>query len=805
MAIIALPILLALTAIAYGAPERVSDAEARKWLRQLLPLPKEITFEGQVTVPLDVVRLQLPSEPGELALSAAAEVQTLLGDTVRDTSRPDNEFTISMELHGTEEQGDLLAAPRAETLDTLPNSAQAYVISPTAGSGLTLAALHERGLYYACKTLQQLLADRVQDGQVTMPLVTARDWPDLAERGEWGGSANADIEWFADRKMNLIESHVDMSLDEEGHGVAKIDETLLERGRKHAVKVVPIITHLDQLARSGVYEQFPELKGVGESAQHKSYDHVTAPCFSKPKMWELLADWFASLAAQEGVTDVCVWLSEHHLQCGCDECKQEGQYALEAKAAVRGWELARERYPHVNLRILLTQGSYSTNDKVLAAVPPEVGVTYYDGGRTYDSSREPMIYPLLEQYAAEGRWLGCYPQLTASWRIVCPWSGPQFIKYRMTEFVEKGLQCLCGYATPNNRLYDFNVQAAAEWSWNSGGRDEHEFAAAWATREGLADPQKAADWAVMLGPVAWDVYGARVPYSHFFGAAARMIRDRAEPKLGEGMFRYIPTAERFDEHLDTCQAALALAQDLEAPALIAETQTIQGYVRMMQVIWQIASAVAGADALAEPEKQQLQTLMNELDAASRATTEALQAWGEAAGAGLGGKRFADTVQVTEQTSADIGKALAAFGITDPGAPFRPHKIGSWEDDDFQPEKLRITKQWDATEAIMAAGTYEVRFDYTSGWWGLHMYRVALASATGDDEDLTEIAVDEHDGAAAYQNQDNTYSLNLTDYSADLKYFIIADIQGVTSEGKPENRRGCAGDVWLEMVRPPESR
>lgn len=796
---------IAVAAAAYAAPAPVSDAEAHQWQRQLLPLPKETEVESKVTVPVAAVRLQLPEQPGELVLAAADELQELLGEGIRDTSRPDDEFTISLHLHGTEAAMELPAVPQAETLKELPNSEQAYVISPSSGSGLALAALDERGLYYACKTLQQLLHGHIADGRVTVPLASVRDWPDLAERGEWGGSANADIEWFAERKMNLVESHVNMSLDDEGRGVAKIDEALLERGRKHAVKVVPIITHLDQLARSGIYDRYPELKGVGEAAKGKWSADQIAPCFSQPKMPEILAEWFGSLAAQEGVTDICVWLSEAPLQCGCEGCRQEGQFALEAKAAVRGWELARDTHPHVKLRILLTQGSYSTNDKVLAVVPPEVGVTYYDGGRTYDSSREPMIYPLLEEYAAQGRWLGCYPQLTASWRIVCPWSGPQFIKYRMTEFVEKGLECLCGYATPNNRLYDFNVQAAAEWSWNSSGRGEHEFAAAWATREGLKDPDKAADWAVMLGPVGWDVYGARVPYSHFFGAAAKMVRDGAQPKLGEGMFRYIPSPEAFDERLDTCQAALALAQELEAPTLIAETQTIQGYVRMLKTIWQIASTVAGAETLAEPEKQQLQALMNELDAAALATAEAMQAWEAAAGPGLGGGRFADTVQVAEQTSIDIGAALARYEVTDPGAPYRPHKIGGWEDDDFKPDQERITKRWEVTEAVAATGTYEVRFDYTTGWWGLHMYRAALALApAGDPDNLTEAVADEHEGVAAHRNENHNYLLNLDDYSPDLLYFIIVDIQGVTSEGKPENRQGCAGEVWLEMRRPAES-
>ena len=99
------------------------------------------------------------------------------------------------------------------------------------------------------------------------------------------------------------------------------------------------------------------------------------------------------------------------------------------------WRLAREEHPHVQLRILLTQGSYSTNDKVLAEIPPEVGVTYYDGGRTYDSSRDPMIYPLLEKYAAAGHWLGCYPQLTPSWRIVCPWPSTRIPLFALVERV----------------------------------------------------------------------------------------------------------------------------------------------------------------------------------------------------------------------------------------------------------------------------------------------------------------------------------------------------------------------------------
>jgi len=795
-----LPLLMATQG--YAAPQPMSEAEVRACLRHLLPLPKEVTVERKVTVPLDVIRLELGAEETELTQSAVDELTALLGEGLLAASRPDDLFTIRLEC-ASSDAGGAIRAPGVEQLGALRNPEQAYVITPLAGNGLTVAALTDRGLYYGCKTLQQLLGPGMSDGRATVPLAEVRDWPDLAERGEWGGSANADIEWMAERKMNLVESHVDMSIDEAGRGVAKLDETLLERGRKHAVKVVPIITHLDQLAGSGIFVRYPELQGVGKSAKGTWSADQIAPCFSQPRMPEVLAEWFASLASQKGVSDVCVWLSEEQLQCECAGCQAEGQFVLEAKAAVRAWELARERTPHVKLRILLTQGSYATNDRVLAAVPPEVGISYYDGGRTYDSSRDPMIYPLLEEYAEQGRWLGCYPQLTASWRIVCPWSGPQFIRYRMTEFVEDGLQCLCGYATPSNRLYDFNVQAAAEWSWNATGRDEREFAAAWATREGLKDPEKAADWAVMLGPVGWDVYGSRVPYSAFFGEAARMIEKRAAPGLGAGMYRYFPTAQHLDDDLAVCAQALALAQELEAPALIAETQAIEGYVRMLRAIHDLALAVAGKDALTPGERTHVQALMDRLDSASRGTVAAMQVWDAACG-GVGGPRFADTVEVTDKTSMDIAAALAPFGIEDPNAPYRRRKAGSWESADFQPNAERITKRFDVTDALLKPGDYRVEFDYTTGWWGITMYRAALATAPANEpEQLTEIVADEHEGMAAYENRANVYSLPVTELLPNVTYYLVVDLNGVASEDKPANRRDCNGDVWMWLERPDE--
>jgi hypothetical protein len=183
----------------------------------------------------------------------------------------------------------------------LHNADQAYVIAPLPERGMAVAALTERGVYHGLKTLAQLLEPRLQPGKVTVPLVAVRDWPDLAERGLWGGSANRDVQYLADRKMNLIESHTTIGFDQQGRGSVTIDATTQNAARLHAIKWVPIITHLDHLTRTGIFDRYPQLKGKGDRAQHRTVPTVVAACFSQPNTAEILAEWFESLAAARGI------------------------------------------------------------------------------------------------------------------------------------------------------------------------------------------------------------------------------------------------------------------------------------------------------------------------------------------------------------------------------------------------------------------------------------------------------------------------------------------------------------------------
>lgn len=780
---------------ALAAP--VAPADQKAWLRHVIPLPKEIAFEGVAQV--------APGEAGvtgsfdmdaqdALVKEALALLSAVLKPDVTRTPR----FLFELALCDRAGRANGNPVPGAEKLAKLPNADQAYVIVPGQDK-LTLAALDPKGLYYAALTLSQLLPVKMTEGRLTVPLVRVLDWPDLNERGLWGGNAVNDIEWMSSYKMNLVEAHSNLKLDETGKGSAEFSPGKIEEGRLHAFKVVPIITHLDQIAPLGVYTKLPELLGKEPGAKLQGHENEVAPCASQPGFVKLLSEWMTDLISVPHVTDICIWLSENDLQCACEPCKAVGQFVAETRACIQAFRIAQPANPEAKLRILLTQGSYRTNDKVLAEIPDDVNVSYYDGGRTYDSSRDPMIYPLLEEYAAKGRWLGVYPQVTASYGVVCPWSGPQFMKYRMTEFVDKKLSNLCGYATPHNRLYDFNVTAAAEWGWNAHGRDEREFAAAWATRRGVSDPEKAADWAVMLGPVGWDLYGSRVPFTAFFGGLANMIRDRTKPMLGKGYYRYFPDEAHLQMDVATCEEAGRLAAELGDPWISAETQVISGYVTMMATLYDIGMLISRPEPPTEEERLKLQQDLRALAEAELSVTQGLRAWQAASTDVKIGGRFTDTIGVGAQTLADVSKALAPFGVRNPLAPYLVQPVGEYHDADFE-EQQTIVKQIKVTPLVQGPATYQVLFTHTAGWNGASIQRVALATAPQGQTTLTEITEDKHQGMIGYEPTDPTYALNLPQHDEALDYYLVINMTGIKSSDKPVERRGCNGSITMWKVR-----
>ncbi len=773
--------LLATASMSGWSAERVSVEEQAHWLRHVIPLPQEIEIPRAVELPAASVGLALADRSGESERLAAEELRRVFQQQA-GCALEGQDLTL---LLGVLDHNGLLQGrrvPGSGRLHHLPNSEQAYVIAPLDDSTLALAALTPTGVYYAARTLSQLLEPAFDGATVRVPLVRVVDWPDIEERGEWGGSARNDINWMSAHKMNLVEAHCDLSFTEDGTPVASADPEVIKQARLRGLNFVPIIHHLDYLERTGIFEHYPELAGEGTERADVGGSPVPI-CFSKPKAGEIIEKWLRDLAAIEGVTDVNVWLSEWHGRCTCPDCERAaeaglGQHALETKVVGEALQRIRRDHPNFGVRVLLTQGSYPNNDQVLAAAPEWLDVSYYCGaGRprsTYNSSPEPMIYPLLEEYSRAGNWLGVYPQFTASYATVMPWSCPQFLHHLIGEFARKQIDSVCGYTVPNNQLHEFNVLAAAEYCWNVDGRTPREFAIAWATRKGIEDAEAVGDWAELLGPATWRIYGAVTgagnPLS-VLAAAARSITNATPPQLGQGIWRYYDSVEQMEADVRAAQEARRIAERLEVPALVHETRVAQAHLQMTRLIWQIAEQVAAGEVTSDEDRMALQEAMTRLASAGLQGGRALRAWVEAIDPDQSSARYQSTVRVTESIPRTVAEALEPYGIIDPAEQYEPTRIGTWNDE-TQPSGLQ-TVSFEVTEVI-EPGDWEVVFEYLQGQNGMNTHRVALASATEDaPEDLTELSVDEHDGFAGAQDRLNVYRISLEEKDATKRYFVVA--------------------------------
>ena len=169
----------------------------------------------------------------------------------------------------------------------------------------------------------------------------------------------------------------------------------------------------------------------------------------------------------------------------------------------------------------------------------------------------------------------------------------------------------------------FNIAALAEWTWNGDGRDTREFAAAWAVREGMANPEAFADWAELMGPIEFDVFDSDFPICYSQDLALDMIRQRQRPYLGEGIFRYYPTPDAFAEKRALCRRALALAGDLPADCA-HETTVVDSYIDLAHNIWQIAECMATRDLRDVQDQENLRGHLAALRLAGEANTQAIR-------------------------------------------------------------------------------------------------------------------------------------------------------------------------------------
>jgi len=593
IAVLALLVLGFAVCLTEAGCATITSDEATNWINYTVPLPKSIEITGKVTLPADRVMVVYQGDSDTVADQAVKELKELF--TMPQQAGYAPAFIVTLAMGG----------PESEPLSDLKNSDQAYRIFAQGEKDLRLVALAPRGIYYAAKTLQQLVNAKKSGAKVTIPILEVTDWPDMQKRGLWGTDNFDHLKWLADRKMNVMEQ-ISALKAEDGKLTARLKEgrePLVTEGPLYGIEFSPVILHLEQ-SSGHIMQVYPHVKG--------NSPREGVMCYSQPEVADALAEWMVQLASLPNVTSIDTWMTENlnnQPGCQCDKCKDTDWPVLEARSIVTAWRKAQGRLGRkFALRVMTAESTEFCNIKVFQELPPEVERAYYHSLLTYNTFRRPMLRNYIAKEAARGRWVGVVPNVSPTVGFCEPFTGAEFIHYRMNEFVDKGLSGLLGYATPRVHYYRFNVEAAAEWTWNSKGRTPREFAYSYAVRQGYKDPGKFAEWSETMGPVGWDVFGSGFPNEELrrsMGTVAERLQNGTLSELGFILWDAYPSPwgnianeEQLAIDLKASAKGVKLAKELGIPGILQESLLIDGYIHAINALWNLKPLVTPDGVLA---------------------------------------------------------------------------------------------------------------------------------------------------------------------------------------------------------------
>ena len=573
----------------------VFEQEQRVWINNLIPLPHEITIPAKVVLPPKDVAILVFANAGDIEQQAAGELRTLFGEKA-GVEPEGSKFKIFLGVLDAKGKFNGQDFDGAERLKECRNSNQAYLIRPLGETGLIIAGLDARGVYYGVQTLRQLLEPHLGKNKVEIPLAKVTDWPDMTERGMWNSPLQI-ISYEASLKLNhhslLARFKGKFTRDREpawdmatlalpdGTEVRNIDWA-----RRHAMTPFGQLPHINYWHRYGLYDVYPELKGKGPGATDFSdVSHERpVPCATHPVLETLLTQSLRDLA-QDGVPEIAVWQSEFEAQCGCDTCAKVGQCQAEVDAILPAWETVKKDFPDLRLRIFFCLGNHTPDlvRRCLKALPSGVIIEKVYGWK-----------PLFEEAATRGQKVIRY----SGWMLNKPHSVgirhyTSYYRDRLTHGYEKRLAGVLPLykfyskdaSAYNQRVHSYNFSGLAEWSWNVKGRTPREFAVAWATREGYADPAKVADWVELMEPVESAIIYKYRPRWHFTYDAAKSFR--------EGKACTFLDDRIITDGLVACRHALGVAEVLDKPDLAAETRHVMAVLWAHERLNALSAAVAG--------------------------------------------------------------------------------------------------------------------------------------------------------------------------------------------------------------------
>ncbi len=606
-----------------------------RWSDYLIPLPQELAVSGEARL-----------APGQLGLATAPDASAMVVEAVNElraayqarSGQAPTGADFVIQIGRLDAQGRLngQAVTGADRLKQTRYPDQAYLIRPAGTNGLLAAGWHDKGVFYAVQTLSQLLLARTEPGAAVVPLAEITDWPDMDERGPWNieYAAPGFIPWMAALKLNLTICWPRPAFKKDMPVSFPPGQIPLDQIRAAALRaflLLPHTPHPDYFWQFGFTNAYPELVGQGDSALHhmaklypspNQFEQCRAPCASHPGFARVM-DEMVQDAAEQGVPELSIWLSEFTpQQCGCAECLRDGprQFQLETQASVAALMRAREKHPAFTGRICFTflrmEDHYvKALEECLAMIPPE-GIRV----EAHYSPKQPIL-----DYAAKGGWVASYDGLFLN-RTWSRFDLGSDMRHSISNLLSKhysGVVCL---DARNNAEFsqvwgDFQYHTLAEWTWNARGRGPRELAAAWATRRGLASPEKFGDWFAAFEPLAKAVrlYERSPGWEKILAAAGD----------GKPLPAGSPVRSEIDRQWAECTAVMQLAEASDAPAALHETRLIQANLTAMRLVLELhARRMPGAADAPRPASGELAQMKADISQAWDNYMEGITAYGQ---------------------------------------------------------------------------------------------------------------------------------------------------------------------------------
>lgn len=752
-------------------------------IKRIIPLPREIKVSKGVVYEASRVKVEMPGEKTSPLKTASG----ILGRFANPGQMcPD--FVINLRFIDKNDD-----KPEYKKLKNVKNYNQSYSIKSEVNKGIyssiEIRAFTDIGLLYAAVTLAQAV---VTDTNGTyFPVLNIYDWPEIPYRGQWGGDSNCDLHWTFQYKLNAIDGKVVVSADENGNPSVLHNQRLYDEAAAYGVDIMATIPHLEQISRNGFLERRPDILNTPSEERGSRSDYFPGLCMSKQATEDMVLEWFRGIAENKSVGKILVWLSEESTPCYCKDCNGDEPFQLEAACLLRAYNRLKKQYPDIELGIMLSQGSFSVTKEIADMLPSDVSLTYYDGGRTYDSGKYPMILPVLRKFAQKGGKLGVYPQVTHSWRTVFPWTAPDFIKYRCDEFVKVGLHRVIGYAVPSNRYHEFNLMAFAEWLWNPKGRKPIDFLAAYAHLNNMSE-EEFKSFAKYISKPAWQLAESKLMLRLTYNYPL-ILRGRVELQDHRYEMSELVEIKNPVKLVRSSEKALEISRIMDEPSLKCEAKCVlaglKAYIAISGFIKEIDKKSIDTDKLLK--------YFNELKKAADTMRKSIMKWSslKTMEGSVPMRRVVDTAMILYRAMDGFKRYFDETNILTGESAQTVHPLGEWDESNFDGNGNGVL-EFNISSFVKAnkKGKYYISLDFVESASGTDINRITLLEKQpgGGEKSVAFVRADLRRMSVWAPWIEYPMTINtISDFN---EYLLRLDISGIEKDAKT-----CRGLVGIRKV------